>query len=187
MVKLDKIYTKGGDSGETSLGNGDRIAKDSQLIRAIGSIDELNASLGVARIYLENNEDTIITRIQNDLFDLGADISVPYKMPAKNKKLRISSTQITRLESEIDLMNSTLSALKSFILPGGTLSAAKVHMARTICRRSETEIIKLSKTLPINPLICIYINRLSDHLFVTARYINSKKEGDVLWIPGENR
>lgn len=188
MVKLDKIYTRGGDQGKTSLGNGKRVGKDYPIIVALGNVDELNASLGIVRIELKKRDTTIINRIQNDLFDLGADLCVPIdaKIDFSNQ-LRITEQQIERLEKEIDDMNKNLPPLNSFILPGGNINSSRLHLSRTICRRCEIEIVKLSNLLNINLLVCKYINRLSDHLFVMARLINSEDNGDILWTPGKNR
>ncbi len=186
MVKLDKIYTRGGDSGITSLGNGERVSKTSPIIRALSSVDELNASIGLARVKLEEVVDSKIKSIQNDLFDLGADLCIPIEKNETKSTLRISNEHIKRLEEEIDEMNASLPSLNSFILPGGELSASRIHLSRTICRKTEIEIIELTKSTKINDYICKYINRLSDHLFVTARYLNSLKSGDILWVPGKN-
>ncbi len=188
MVKLDKIYTRGGDKGKTSLGNGKRIDKTNIRIEAFGAIDETNALLGIAIIKLPSPYKEMILRIQNDLFDLGADLCVPEEKNSKYKPLRINQKQINRLEQEIDSMNKNLKPLKSFILPGGTKESAYLHLARTITRKAEILIIKLHKKEKINPLTIKYINRLSDHLFVLARSMNKyNKTKDVLWMPGKSR
>ena len=188
MVKLDKIYTRGGDKGKTSLGNGKRVDKTNIRVEAFGAVDEINALLGIAVQNLPSKYKEMIFRIQNDLFDLGADLCVPEEKNPKYKPLRINQKQIDRLEKEIDLMNTSLDELKSFILPGGTLQSANLHLARTVARKAEILMNKLNKKEKINPLDMMYINRLSDHLFVSARAVNKyKKTKDVLWIPGKSR
>tara|TARA_B100000686_G_scaffold342408_1_gene421503 strand:- start:12172 stop:12738 length:567 start_codon:yes stop_codon:yes gene_type:complete len=188
MVKLDKIYTRGGDKGKTSLGNGKRIDKTNIRIEAFGVVDEINSLLGVAILNLPPKFKEMIHKIQNDLFDLGADLCVPEEKNPKFEPLRITQKQIDRLEKEIDMMNANLDALKSFILPGGTIQSANLHLARTVTRKAEILINKLNKKEKINPLAIKYINRLSDHLFVSARAINKhKKTNDVLWVPGKSR
>jgi cob(I)alamin adenosyltransferase len=187
MVTLSKIYTKTGDSGETGLGDGSRIAKTSLRIAAIGAVDETNSAIGVARLDAEGDADTMLSRIQNDLFDLGADLSVPEDGRKAEGRLRMAGAQVERLEREIDAMNENLSPLTSFILPGGTALAAHLHLARAIARRAEAAIVALAATEAINPAALHYANRLSDHLFVMARTANDGGMGDVLWIPGENR
>ena len=188
MVKLDKIYTRGGDKGKTSLGNGKRIDKTNIRIEAFAAVDETNAILGIAIQNLPPKFRKMIQNIQNDLFDLGADLCVPEEKNPKYEPLRISQNQIDRLEQEIDIMNASLETLTSFILPGGTIQAANLHLGRTLARKAEILINKLNKKEKINPLALKYINRLSDHLFVAARAINKyKKTKDVLWIPGKSR
>ena len=188
MVKLDKIYTRGGDKGKTSLGNGARVDKSNIRIEAFGAVDETNATLGIAILNLPPQFKKMILRIQNDLFDLGADLCVPEAKNLGYEPLRITQNQIDRLEKEIDLMNENLEPLKSFILPGGTIQSANLHLARTVTRKAEILINKLNKKEKINPLVIMYINRLSDHLFVTARAINKiKNTKDVLWQPGKSR
>ena len=188
MVKLDKIYTRGGDKGKTSLGNGKRIDKTNIRIEAFGAIDETNALLGIAIIKLPSPFKEMILRIQNDLFDLGADLCIPKEKNPKYEPLRINQKQINRLEKEIDSMNKNLDSLKSFILPGGTTDSANLHLARTIARKAEILILKLHKKEKINPLVIKYINRLSDYLFVLARSMNKYNETkDVLWVPGKSR
>ncbi len=188
MVKLDKIYTRGGDKGKTSLGNGKRVDKSNIRVEAFGAIDEANAILGIVIINLVPPFKEMIFRIQNDLFDLGADLCVPEDKNLKYKPLRISKNQVDRLEKEIDLMNKDLQKLESFILPGGSIESANLHLARTITRKAEILVVKLSKKEKINPLAIKYINRLSDHLFVLARAINrEKKQPDILWVPGKSR
>ena len=187
MVTLSKIYTKTGDSGQTGLGDGSRISKASMRIAAIGAVDETNAAIGIARLDAEDEMDAMLARIQNDLFDLGADLCAPEDGRKTEGRLRIAGSQVERLEREIDAMNATLSPLKSFVLPGGTALAAHLHLARTIARRAECAMVALAAEEKINEAAMRYINRLSDHLFVMARAANNAGIGDVLWIPGENR
>jgi cob(I)alamin adenosyltransferase len=192
MIKLDKIYTRGGDAGQTGLGDGSRVSKASLRITAIGAVDETNSAIGTARLDAEGDTDAMLSRIQNDLFDLGADISAPEdgrKAPSSQNKgrLRISPAQVERLEREIDAMNEKLSPLTSFVLPGGTALAAHLHLARAIARRAEAAMVALAAEEKINEAALHYANRLSDHLFVMARTANDGGMGDVLWIPGENR
>lgn len=187
MVRLTKIYTRGGDKGETSLGDGSRVSKHSLRPTAYGTVDEVNATIGIARLHAVGEEDTMLSRIQNDLFDLGADLCRPEEKSPKYPPLRISTRQVDRLEDEIDMMNADLEPLSSFVLPGGTALAAHLHMARTVARRAERRITVLSETETINPIAVKYINRLSDHLFVMARYTNNKGAEDVLWSPGGNQ
>jgi cob(I)alamin adenosyltransferase len=187
MVTLSKIYTKTGDSGETGLGDGSRISKASRRIAAIGAVDEANCAVGIARLDAEDGMDAMLARIQNDLFDLGADLCTPEDGRKAEGRLRVSGTQVERLEREIDAMNETLSPLTSFVLPGGTALAAHLHLARAIARRAESAIVELSGSEQINPDALRYANRLSDHLFVMARAANNQDMGDVLWVPGKNR
>jgi cob(I)alamin adenosyltransferase len=187
MVKLDKIYTKTGDSGETGLGDGSRVAKYDLRIAAIGAADEANCAIGIARLDAEGDTDAMLGRIQNDLFDLGADLSAPEDGRKAKERLRIAPAQVERLEREIDAMNENLKPLTSFILPGGTALAAHLHLARAIVRRAERLISELAARESLNPAALHYANRLSDHLFVMARTANDGGMGDVLWIPGENR
>jgi cob(I)alamin adenosyltransferase len=187
MVTLSKIYTKTGDSGETGLGDGSRIAKASARIAAIGAVDETNSAIGVARLDADGDMDAMLARIQNDLFDLGADLSVPEDGRKAQNRLRIAGVQVERLEREIDAMNEHLSPLTSFVLPGGTALAAHLHLARAIARRAESCIAELAAQETINPMALKYANRLSDHLFVMARLANDGGMGDVLWIPGQTR
>ena len=192
IVILNKIYTKTGDDGTTALGNGERIAKSSKRVSAYGSVDELNSFIGLARSFIESDKlkelDKILATIQNDLFDLGADLCIPDK--DKNAdSLKIVKSYVKNLEKEIDKLNSQLEPLRSFILPGGTKVSAYVHIARTIARRCEREMIELrqSEEAEISKEAVQYINRLSDFLFVAARYVNLKSDfDDILWIPGNN-
>lgn len=192
IVILNKIYTKTGDDGTTALGNGERIAKSSKRVSAYGSVDELNSFIGLARSFIESDKlkelDKILATIQNDLFDLGADLCIPDK--DKNAdSLKIVKSYVKNLEKEIDKLNSQLEPLRSFILPGGTKVSAYVHIARTIARRCEREMIELRQIeeAEISKEAVQYINRLSDFLFVAARYVNLKSDfDDILWIPGNN-
>lgn len=187
MVRLDKIYTKGGDTGETSLSDGSRVAKHDLRVAAYGTVDEVNAHIGVARLHTSGDIDAMLGRIQNDLFDLGADLARPLKPDNSTSELRIVQSQIDRLEAEIDQLNQTLDPLSSFILPGGQASAAYIHVARTVTRRAERLTTELAEHAEINPLTLIYLNRLSDHLFVVARHLNNNGADDVLWEPGKTR
>lgn len=187
MVVLGKIYTKTGDSGKTGLGDGSRISKTSPRIAAIGAVDEANSAIGVARLHADDDDDTMLARIQNDLFDLGADLSAPEDGRKAAGRLRVSGAQVERLEREIDAMNAALSPLTSFVLPGGTALAAHLHLARAITRRAEAAIVTLAAQETINDAAVRYANRLSDHLFVMARTANDGGRGDVLWVPGGNR
>ena len=193
MVKLTKIYTRGGDKGDTSLGGGARVRKHDPRVAAYGTMDEANAAVGIARLHASKLPDggacdAMLARIQNDLFDLGADLARPSEPDeASREVLRIVQAQVDRLEREIDAMNAHLKPLDSFVLPGGNDAAAYLHLARTIVRRGEREITALAEREAINPLALMYANRLSDHLFVLSRHINAGDEGDVLWVPGANR
>ncbi|MFT6558043.1 cob(I)yrinic acid a,c-diamide adenosyltransferase [Sneathiella sp.] len=187
MVKLTKIYTRGGDKGQTSLGSGERVTKDSVRVDAYGDVDELNAVIGLARLHADGDMDRLLSRIQNDLFDLGADLCTPEVENPKYPPLRMVQVQIDRLEQEIDSLNSDLAPLNSFILPGGSALSAHLHHARTVCRRAERRMVSLSEIENINSISIGYVNRLSDLLFVLARYNNEKGTKDVLWVPGENR
>lgn len=188
MVQLTRIYTRGGDKGKTSLGDGKRVAKHDMRVAAYGTVDEANAAVGVARLHTEGDADAMLARIQNDLFDLGADLCTPAKDGEQpGQALRMVQAQVDRLEAEIDAMNATLVPLASFILPGGTAAAAHIHVARTIVRRAERWITALAEHEAVNALAIAYANRLSDHLFVLARAVNAQSTGDVLWIPGAHR
>ena len=191
MVRLTRIYTRGGDQGQTSLGDGTRVAKHSPRPSAYGTVGEANAVIGMARLTATADggpdTDAMLARIQNDLFDLGADLCTPERADPKYPPLRIADAQVDRLEREIDAMNAELSPLNSFILPGGRPTAAWLHLARTVTRRAEREITALAESEPINPLAIQYVNRLSDHLFVLGRWINDRGGEDVLWVPGGSR
>jgi cob(I)alamin adenosyltransferase len=191
MVVLTKIYTKTGDDGTTALGSGERVPKTAARIEAYGTVDETNAAIGVARLMLgpdQRDVAAMLARIQNDLFDLGADLCVPDRgEPLPYTPLRIKDAQAERLEREIDAMNGEMVPLASFVLPGGTNAGAALHLARTICRRAERHIVKLKlEGEPVSDAASRYINRLSDHLFVTSRYVNGKGKDDLLWQPGQN-
>ena len=189
MVQLTRIYTRGGDKGKTSLGDGTRLAKHAKRVAAYGTVDEANAALGLARLHVDPDAeaDAMLGRIQNDMFDLGADLCTPEQKDPPYPPLRMVAAQVTRLEAEIDEMNAALSPLKSFVLPGGSAAAAHLHLARTIIRRAERLMTELADEEAVNPVAIQYVNRLSDHAFVMARWLNDKGAGDVLWVPGENR
>ena len=188
MVRLNRIYTRTGDAGETGLVDGSRIGKDHPRAHAIGDVDELNSALGLALVHLDGEPRAMLGRVQNELFDLGADLATPAEDFAPSEMaLRIVQPQIDRLEAEIDSMNEALEPLKSFILPGGGRGSADVHLARAIARRAERSVVTASRNDPLNPLARIYLNRLSDHLFVLARLLASAEGGDVLWQPGATR
>jgi len=185
MVRLTRIYTRGGDTGETSLGDGSRVAKHDLRVAATGTVDEANAAIGLARLHTKGAADATLSRIQNDLFDLGADLCRPDD--GKREALRIVDAQVDRLEAEIDAINAMLAPLTSFVLPGGTKAAAHLHVARTLARRAERDITALAAEQPVNEAAIRYINRLSDHLFVLGRQVNDDGQKDVRWVPGANR
>lgn len=187
MVRLTRIYTKGGDKGETSLGDGARVPKNDARVAAFGTVDEANACVGLARLHTTGDADAMLMRIQNDLFDLGADLCTPETPDPKYPPLRIVEAQVERLEHEIDAMNERLAPLNSFVLPGGSAASVHLHLARTVTRRAEREIVALAAKETINPAAVRYINRLSDHLFVLSRHLNADGAADVLWVPGKNR
>ncbi|MHA6345094.1 cob(I)yrinic acid a,c-diamide adenosyltransferase [Roseivivax sp. CAU 1761] len=190
MVVLNKIYTRTGDKGETALGDGSRVAKFAPRVEAYGTVDELNAVIGLARLHATAETDAAFARIQNDLFDLGADLcrpEQPGEAEAEHPPLRVVASQTERLEREIDAMNAGLEPLRSFVLPGGTALAAHLHHARTVARRAERLAIDLAREEPVNPAAITYLNRLSDWFFVAARTANDQGRGDVLWTPGANR
>ncbi|HWL21469.1 MAG TPA: cob(I)yrinic acid a,c-diamide adenosyltransferase [Bradyrhizobium sp.] len=198
MVVLNRIYTRTGDDGTTALGSGERRPKYDLRVAAYGTVDETNAAIGVVRLHLTDARelDTMLGLIQNDLFDLGADLAVPQregkdksKDKSKAERLRVLSSQVERLERDIDSLNAKLTPLTSFVLPGGTPAAAYLHLARTICRRAERMIVELAAKPdePVNDAAVHYMNRLSDFLFVASRAANNNGAGDVLWVPGQNR
>ncbi len=187
MVRLTRIYTKGGDRGQTSLGDGQRVAKQALRVSAYGTVDEANAAIGLARLHADTVADGMLARIQNDLFDLGADLCRPGDGRGETGTLRMQPSQVARLEAEIDALNALLKPLDSFVLPGGSAAAAHLHLARTVVRRAERLTFDLAAREPVNPVALEYLNRLSDHLFVLSRHENDRGALDVLWVPGANR
>jgi cob(I)alamin adenosyltransferase len=194
MVVLNRIYTRTGDDGTTALGSGERRKKHDLRIAAYGTVDELNACLGIARLHTasEPGVDAMLARIQNDLFDLGADLCTPEQSKGKGPggaRLTVTDAQVTRLEQEIDALNAELSPLRSFVLPGGTPAAAYLHLARTVCRRGERLMVELAEKPDeeVSAAALKYVNRLSDFLFVASRFLNRKGADDILWVPGQNR
>ncbi len=190
MVVLNKIYTRTGDAGETALGNGTRVAKHAQRVTAYGTVDELNATIGLARLHASGEMAEALAHIQNDLFDLGADLCRPdmeRDAEAEYTPLRIIPAQVDRLEAEIDAMNAKLQPLRSFILPGGSALSAHLHMCRTVARRAERESVALAATESVNESAVKYLNRLSDWFFVAGRIANNDGADDILWVPGANR
>jgi len=198
MVVLNRIYTRTGDDGTTALGTGERRKKHDLRIAAYGTIDELNACLGIARLHTAGaaDVDAMLARVQNDLFDLGADLCTPEQSKGKGQgkgpagaRLAVTDAQVTRLEQEIDTLNADLAPLRSFVLPGGTPAAAHLHLARTVCRRGERLMVELADKPgeEVSAAALKYVNRLSDFLFVASRYLNRKGADDVLWVPGQNR
>jgi cob(I)alamin adenosyltransferase len=187
MVTLNRIYTKTGDKGDTALGDGTRRPKSDLRIAAYGTVDEANAAVGLARLHTDGELDAMLAHIQNDLFDLGADLATPEDGRRGEGRLRIVDSQVERLEREIDEMNATLKPLDSFVLPGGSAAAANLHLARTIVRRAERLMVELAQGEKVGAAAIRYANRLSDHLFVASRFANDGGKKDVLWIPGANR
>ena len=190
MVTLNKIYTRTGDKGTTALGNGERVEKHSLRVTAYGTVDETNATVGMARLHSSGAMDDALARIQNDLFDIGADLCRPNidkDADAEYPPLRINAAQVDRLEAEIDAMNADLEPLKSFILPGGSPLAAHLHLCRTVSRRAERLASELAKDGDVNTAAVTYLNRLSDWFFVASRVANENGANDVLWVPGKNR
>jgi cob(I)alamin adenosyltransferase len=192
MVVLNKIYTRTGDDGTTALGTGERRKKYDLRIAAYGTLDEVNATLGIVRLHTTDDAslDATLSRIQNDLFDVGADLCTPGKGKGPGgARLTVTDAQVSWLESEIDRLNAELVPLKSFVLPGGSAAAAYLHLARTVCRRAERLVVELADTPDesVTPEVLKYVNRLSDFLFVASRYTNHKGARDVLWVPGQNR
>lgn len=186
MVKLDVITTRGGDAGETSLGDGSRVRKDALRVEAYGTVDEANAAIGLVRLHLaeDRQADAMLARVQNDLFDLGADLCVP---GTGDDRLRLADAQCARLEAEVAEMNALIPPLRSFVLPGGSAAAAHAHLARTVVRRAERLVVALAGEEPVNPSVVRYLNRLSDHLFVLSRRLNGNGARDVAWQPGGTR
>jgi cob(I)alamin adenosyltransferase len=194
MIALTRIYTRTGDKGSTALGSGKRVSKTHLRIEAFGTVDETNAAVGLARLHTGVKEfaalDAMLARIQNELFDVGADLCLPETAKRHGRApLRLLPAQVSRLESEIDALNAELEPLRSFVLPGGHAAAAYLHLCRTICRRAERLIVALSSrpAEKVNPVVLNYMNRLSDHFFVASRWINARTIGDVLWSPGQTR
>lgn len=183
MVRIDRVVTRGGDKGETSLGDGGRLRKDAPRIVAVGAVDEANAAIGVLRLTTRDvpDVDAMLARIQNDLFDVGADLCVP---GSAGDRLRVTAAPVERLEAEIDALNATLPKLTSFVLPGGTAGGAHAHMARVVVRRAERDVVRLAAEETVTPALLRYLNRLSDHLFVLARVLNGNGADEVLWVPG---
>ncbi len=183
-VRIDRVVTRGGDAGQTSLGDGSRVEKDNARVEAYGAVDEANAALGLLRLHIAGDAeaDAMVSRMQNDLFDVGADLCVP---GVAGERLRVTDAPTLRLEAETAAMNATLPALTSFVLPGGTPAAAHAHLARTIVRRAERRTVLLNHAEPVNPAVLKLLNRMSDHLFVLGRKLNPG--GDVAWVPGANR
>lgn len=191
LVRLNKIYTRTGDDGTTGLGNGERRSKGDLRVEAYGTVDEANSCVGLARLHVADADlDAMLARIQNDLFDLGADLATPDDgRPLDYEPLRIIAAQVDRIEAEIDRLNANLQPLRSFVLPGGSPAAAALHLARTVARRAEREMVRLAAVEGehVNPDAIRYVNRVSDFLFVAARVVNDNGEADVLWVPGKNR
>jgi len=190
LVTLNKIYTRTGDAGDTALGNGARVPKESPRVEAYGTVDETNATVGLARLHADGEMDEALARIQNDMFDLGADLCRPeMEKDAESEypPLRMAASQVERLEAEIDAMNAHQETLKSFILPGGSPLAAHLHLSRTVSRRAERLSVELSRIETVNPAAIKYLNRLSDWFFVAARAANEDGKTDILWVPGANR
>jgi cob(I)alamin adenosyltransferase len=187
-MRLDRIYTRGGDQGQTSLGDGARTPKCHIRVKAFGGIDEANAAIGVALLHIDDAEvRTLLSLVQNDLFDIGADLCVPEREGATRSRLRVSAKQVETLEQQIDRFNDALTPLTSFILPGGSPASAHLHLARAIVRRAERDMVELAQCETINDEALKYANRLSDLLFVLCRYLNARGTADVLWTPGANR
>ncbi|HKG84209.1 MAG TPA: cob(I)yrinic acid a,c-diamide adenosyltransferase [Beijerinckiaceae bacterium] len=190
MVALNRIYTRTGDKGTTGLASGERRKKHDLRVEAYGTVDETNACVGLARLHAEGEVDAMLSRIQNELFDLGADLATPEtEKPLPYEPLRILDAQVERLEREIDRLNEALSPLRSFVLPGGSPAAAALHLARTVCRRAERLVVALAEKPgeAVSPAAIKYLNRLSDFLFVASRFVNDRGGGDVLWVPGKTR
>jgi cob(I)alamin adenosyltransferase len=190
VVALNRIYTRTGDTGTTGLASGERRKKHDLRVEAYGTVDETNACLGLARLHTDGEVDAMLSRIQNELFDLGADLATPEtEKPLPYEPLRILDAQVERLEREIDRLNEALSPLRSFVLPGGSPAAAALHLARTVCRRAERLVVALAEKPgeAVSPAAIKYLNRLSDFLFVASRFVNDRGGGDVLWVPGKTR
>ncbi len=185
MIRIDRVITRGGDTGETSLGDGTRVAKDALRVAAYGTVDEANATIGLLRIQVAGGAlDAMLGRIQNDLFDVGADLCVP---GAAGDRLRLTDAPSLRLEAEVAEMNARLTPLTSFVLPGGSPASAAAHLARTVVRRAERHVVTLARAETVNPAVIRFLNRLSDHLFVVGRHCNDDGRSDVPWVPGASR
>ena len=183
-IRIDRVITRGGDGGQTSLGDGTRVPKDALRVEAYGTVDEANAAIGLFRLHTGGEAGAMLARVQNDLFDVGSDLCVP---GAVGDRLRLTDAPSLRLEAEVAAMNATLPALDSFILPGGSPAAAHAHLARTVVRRAERLVVALAREEAVNPAVIRFLNRLSDHLFVLGRVLNANGAGDVKWVPGANR
>ena len=183
-IRIDQVITRGGDAGQTSLGDGTRVPKDARRVDAYGTVDEANATIGLLRLHAGGEHDAMLARIQNDLFDVGSDLCVP---GAAGDRLRLTDAPSLRLEAEVVAMNAALPALDSFILPGGSPAAAYAHLARTVVRRAERLVVALARDETVNPAVIRFLNRLSDHLFVLGRALNDNGVADVKWVPGANR
>ena len=183
-IRIDRVITRGGDAGETSLGDGRRVPKDALRVEAYGTVDEANAAVGLLRLHTSGAEDAMLARVQNDLFDVGSDLCVPGEA---GDRLRLTDAPSARLEAEVAAMNAGLAPLNSFVLPGGTAGAAHAHLARTIVRRAERLAVALAREETVNPAVIRFLNRLSDHLFVLGRVLNAGGTADVKWVPGANR
>ena len=185
-IRIDRVITRGGDGGQTSLGDGTRVRKDDLRVEAYGTVDEVNACIGVLRGHVHDDQqtDTALGRVQNDLFDVGADLCVPGEA---GDRLRLTDAPSVALEQEVAALNAALTPLRSFVLPGGTPAASYAHVARTVTRRAERLVVALAAAETVNPAVIRYLNRLSDYLFVLARHLNAQRGGDVEWVPGANR
>ena len=183
-VRIDRVVTRGGDTGQTSLGDGSRVPKDALRVEAYGTVDEANATIGLLRLHTAGEHDAMLARVQNDLFDVGSDLCVP---GAAGDRLRLTDAPSLRLEAEVAAMNAQLTPLDSFILPGGSPAAAHAHLARTVVRRAERLVVALAREETVNPAVIRFLNRLSDHLFVLGRALNANGAADVKWVPGANR
>ena len=183
-IRIDRVTTRGGDTGQTSLGDGTRVSKDAMRVEAYGTVDEANATIGLLRLHTAGEHDAMLARVQNDLFDVGSDLCVP---GSAGDRLRLTDAPSLRLEAEVVAMNAALTPLDSFILPGGSSAAAHAHLARTVVRRSERLVVALAREEDVNPAVIRFLNRLSDHLFVLGRALNANGAADVKWVPGANR
>jgi cob(I)alamin adenosyltransferase len=183
-IRIDRVVTRGGDGGQTSLGDGTRVPKDALRVEAYGTVDEANATIGLLRQHTSGESDAMLARIQNDLFDVGSDLCVPGEA---GDRLRLTDAPSSRLEAEIATMNASLPSLDSFVLPGGSAAAAHAHLARTVVRRAERLVVSLAREDAVNPAVVRFLNRLSDHLFILGRVLNENGAADVKWVPGANR